>query len=83
MPEQLDLAQSALAEHGMVERSDALDGDFRARRNVDCRPACQFSMRQSNSHYDTICALANDLMDFVVLRYVERDVRRGHRLRLI
>lgn len=43
MPEQLDLAQSALAEHRMVERRDALDGDLCAGRNVDSRPACQYT----------------------------------------
>lgn len=34
------------------------------------------------SHYDSVRALANDLMDLVVFRYVERDVGRGHRPRL-
>lgn len=83
MPEQLDLAQCALAEHGMVERRDALDGDFGARRNVDSRPGTvSTSPDSAYSHYDSIGALANDLVNFVVFRHIERDVGRGHRPRL-
>lgn len=35
--QQLHLAQRAQAEHRVVERGDLLDGDFLARRLVDCR----------------------------------------------
>lgn len=39
-------------------------------------------LSDSSSHYDSVRALADNLMDFVVFRNVERDVRRGHRPRL-
>lgn len=83
MPEELDLAQSALTEHGMVKRRDTLDGNLRARGNVNSRPVVSSPRRVLGSHYDSVRALANDLMDLVVFRYVERDVRRSHRPRLI
>jgi hypothetical protein len=37
MPQELDLAQSALTEHGIVERGDTLDGDSGTRRDMDRR----------------------------------------------
>jgi hypothetical protein len=37
MPQELDLAQSALAEHSIVERGDTLDGDSGTRGDMNRR----------------------------------------------
>lgn len=81
MPKQLDLAQSTLAEHGMVKGSNALDGDLCTRGNVHGRPGgplsaqCDFRWPviagNEHSHHDAICAFSNDLVNLVVFRDVE------------
>lgn len=45
MAEKLDLAKRPCTEHGVVERRDSLDGDFRPRGLMNCG-----SIRKSAQH---------------------------------
>jgi hypothetical protein len=82
VPEELDLPQSPGTEHGMVERRDSLDGDFRSRGLMD-RGSIQLSSistrkdrdGKGDSHDDAVRAFSDNFdtavvgCDFKVFHY--------------
>lgn len=83
MAEKLDLAKRPCTEHGVVERRDSLDGDFRPRGLMNCgsirksgqHVAPKAKAGEWDSHNDAVRAFSDDFYtaivgcDFKVLHY--------------
>jgi hypothetical protein len=82
VPKQLHLAQRPQAEHGVVEGCDLLDGDLLAGRLVQRRAVSVSAIVLPRrpvlcSPYYAVCALADHILDVVLLRYVEGYLPRA------
>jgi hypothetical protein len=81
--QQLHLSQCSETEHGMVKGSDLFDGYFLARRlmqrrAVHARVSRGFLQMHAGFQLpdDTVCALANDILNIVLVGHVEGDLSR-------
>jgi hypothetical protein len=81
--QQLHLSQCSETEHGMVKWSDLFDGYFLARRLMQRRAVhvhVSGGFLQMHAGFqlpdDTVCALANDILNIVLVGHVEGDLSR-------
>jgi hypothetical protein len=84
--EELHLSESSKTEHGVVKRRDLFDGDLLARWFVYRRAKYAKSVRGSTQSLsdipdNTIGALADDILNVVLLADIERDLARSRRIR--
>jgi hypothetical protein len=80
--EELHLTECAETEHGMIERSNLLDGDLLARRLMHGRAAMasvdHVAGRNGTANLPdhAVSALSHDILDIILLRHVEGDLAR-------
>lgn len=78
--QQLHFSQCPETEHGVVERGDLFDGYFLARRLMQRRAVHVSEENQylvgSQLPNNPVCALANDILNIVLIRHVERNLSR-------
>ena len=85
--QQFHFTQGSQAEHGVIERSDLLDGHLLAGRLVDCRASVRLATindsSEQDSPYDTVGSLTNDVLNLILIRNVEGDLTRSPLRRLL
>jgi hypothetical protein len=82
IPQQLHLAQRPQAEHGVVEGSNFLDGDFLPGGLMDCGAASQSDHRglerQHNPGLDlphhSVGTFTDNILNVILLAHVERNL---------
>lgn len=76
--QQLHLTKRPQAEHGVVKRSDLLDGHLLTGRLMDSRAMVDQHLERSyypsNLPDNTVSTLTDDILDIVLLADIERDL---------
>lgn len=84
--QQLHFTQCTQAEHGVVEWCDLLDGNLLTRGLVNGRAKYVRGAVERDSHHlpnNSVGTFANDILDFILIGYIEGDLSRSSRRRVL